>query len=859
MNLRRLPNLKGHVLLLTPLTLGVGAPLAAPLPGGTLDPLTVPKYVIPLVIPPEMPRSPAGVNSAYNVGANAQYNIANRQFQQQILPGGVWNIVNGRTDTFPATPVWSYGRADDPIPTGARLGTAPGVAPVPANESSFNYPAFTVEATADRVNSVRWVNELVAGGVDGYPCNSPLSTAGCAATFLPHVVAGSVDQSLHWANPAQLTCADGTVRTDCRPDPSSVINPDLGLPYTGPVPMVVHVHGSHVNPNSDGYPEAWWLPNASDTPTGYALTGAQFQQASNKNALPGSAFFRYRNDQAPTTIWYHDHTLGMTRNNVYAGPAGFWLIRGLYTDPLTGLTVPDTPNDVAGGPAVLPGKVGVIPTYPGRPTNPTLAGGCDPNFDGLCRAAIREIPVVVQDRAFNADGTLFYPQSRDFFNFIRPNAMIPYVPSDPATCGPTMTCSDIAPIWNPEFFGNTIVVNGSTWPDFQVTPQRYRLRLLNGTDARFLNLSMWIVPPRKGAVAPNAYTLNSQQLINRAKFVELPVYQIGGDQGFLPKVVEVSLGFATQLPGDGTLPPVPAAAPLPDQALMLNSAERADVIVDFTGLAPGTVVRMVNTGPDAPFGGFPAAPLADRNTTGQIMSFTVVAAGPGVVDPSTPVRNLVMPVDIPLAAPTATRQLSLNEAESDQICVRANAVNGKIKRVVLTLPQPAAPGTMPAICAQLNAVPFAPKEALLGTLPGGVPTPQFWADPITQNPALGATEDWDIFNYTVDAHPIHIHQVRFQIIERAGLVLDPVTGMPAIPGAVDLVTVRDPELTELGYKDMVTVYPGEYAKVRALFDIRGLYVWHCHIIEHEDNEMMLPFCVGGTSGRNCPGSTVPVL
>ncbi len=538
-----LPILKRSALLLTPLALGVSTALAAPLPGGTLDPLTIPKYVIPLVIPPEMPKS-AGA-SAYDQGATADYNIAERQFQQQILPGGIWNTVNGRTDPFPATTVWSYGRADDPIPPG-------GVAPVPATQSSFNYPAFTVETTSGNPTNIRWINELVAidpGTGKPYPSGNSMRT------FLPHVVTGSVDQSLHWANPGMLTCADGTVRTDCRPDPSSLVNPGLGLPYTGPVPMITHVHGAHVNPDSDGYPEAWWLPDASNIPVGYATQGAQFGQADGANALPGSAFFSYPNDQAATTIWYHDHTLGMTHNNVYAGPAGFWLIRGTYTDPVTTQTVPDSPAT-----GVLPGA-----GEGGRPTDPT-AGGCDPNFDGACRAAIREIPIAIQDRSFNLDGTLFYPQTRDFFNAIRPNAVVPYVPSDPTTCAATKTCSDIAPIWNPEFFGNTIVVNGNTWPDLQVAPQRYRLRLLNGSDARFLNLSLWIVPPtcnkKTGICVPatNAYSLDSQKLAGQRKYVEMPLYQIGAEQGFLPQVVEVTTGFATPLPGNGTIPAAVASA-----------------------------------------------------------------------------------------------------------------------------------------------------------------------------------------------------------------------------------------------------------------------------------------------------------
>jgi len=854
----------------------MSAAQAAPLPGGTLDPTTIPKYVIPLVIPPEMPKSAPG--SAYDQGATADYNIAMREFPQQILPGGVWTTLTpanpaGIPVPMPATPVFSYGRAEDPTPA---------IAPEQATISSFNYPAFTIEAMADTPDTVRWVNELVAPGADGYPCGSPLSTTGCAATFLPHVVTGSVDQSLHWANPNLSACQDGTARTDCRPDPNINVNPTLGQPYTGPVPMITHVHGAHVNPDSDGYPEAWWLPAASDitpctgvitlpypadpaapagTPTTYEQPvpagcyvpkGAQYGEALpvGTNLTPGSAYFSYRNDQAPTTLWYHDHTLGMTRSNVYAGPAGFWLVRGTWTDPVSGATVPDAPAT-----GILPGA-----GAGGRPTDPT-ATGCDPNFDAVCRAAIREIPVVIQDRSFNIDGTLFYALNRNFFNFIRPNATVPYVPYDPTTCVPLLTCSDIAPIWNPEFFGNTMVVNGTTWPDLQVQPQRYRLRLLDGADARFLNLSLRIVPPtcdkKTGVCVPDAkaYTLDADTL-QQKKYPEMPIYQIGAEQGFLPKVVEITTGFATKLPGTGTIPAIKTPAASPDQALLVAPAERADVILDFTGLQPGTVVRMINTGPDAPFGGFPAAPIADAGTTGQIMSFTVAAATG--TDPSTPVASLVLPTDIPIGPPSYTRGVSLNEAQSEQICVKANAINGQVKSVVYTYAYPN-PG-IAAACAALNAVPFAPKEALLGTMPGGVPTPQLWADPITQNPSLGTTEDWEMYNYTVDAHPIHVHLVRFKVIDRQPLAIDPLTGMPQIPAARDpLIPARPAELTEEGYKDTVIAYPGEVTRVRALFDIQGLYVWHCHILEHEDNEMMVPFCVGAAdSAGNCSGSTVPI-
>jgi len=102
---------------------------------------------------------------------------------------------------------------------------------------------------------------------------------------------------------------------------------------------------------------------------------------------------------------------------------------------------------------------------------------------------------------------------------------------------------------------------------------------------------------------------------------------------------------------------------------------------------------------------------------------------------------------------------------------------------------------------------------------------------VTENPAVGDTEEWNIYNFTVDAHPIHLHLVRFQVVRRT--LLNGVT--PSVNGV---------QPWETGYKDTVIAYPGEITTVKATFDIAGLYVWHCHIVEHEDNEMMRPYFVG---------------
>jgi len=842
-------------------TLLAPSAFAAALPGGTLDPLTIPKYVQPLVIPPVMPTAinqPVVLDAAGNPVAvpAANYNIAVRQFRQQILPGGVWNTVNGRTDAFNPTPVWSYGSAEDAVAHDA-AGNPTYVAPAPLGTpgATFNYPAFTLEEVSGVQSSVRWINDL----------KNPVT-----GNYLPHLLTGTVDQTLHWANPTNADCTNTaqTPQTDC-----ATLNP---APYTGPVPIVTHVHGAHVNQESDGYPEAWWLADANNIPAGYKKTGTLYTQRNGLtnvqgagdpadfDPVGGAAFYTYENTQPATTLWYHDHSLGITRLNVYAGTAGFYLVRGGVNDGAL-----DIQTNL---PAVLPG--------------PAPAGAADPNFNAAYRSTIREIPIVVQDRSFNADGSLFYPNNRTFFDGFTG----PYIGGN----------SDIPPIWNPEAFFNTMVVNGTTWPQLAVAPANYRFRLLNGSNSRFLNLSMFTVDPLTGMTTP----------------VELPFYQIGGDQGFLPDVVEVMTGFMTPIN------PVKAAniatrldaremaimsrisalqaklaistrpaqiasltariagqqaklvrmratkianitkrkmpAPDPMQALLMAPAERMDVIVDFSSLAPGTIVRMINTAPDAPFGGFPDIP-ADPATSGQVMQFVVsqpalasdaLTTSPQLLQLNAEAYNPAAPNALTGAATTvvaAPRQLSLNEEESAQVCVTVDATGALVTtqtfptfnpNIIADCATPADP-TIPA------GVPQAPREALLGLIAPDptqvgsplVGVPQLWKDPLTENPALDSTEFWDFYNMTVDGHPIHMHLVRYKIIQRQ--LFDPLSPTLAPLGRASL-----PLANEAGMKDTVLAYPGEITRIQATFNLAGLYVWHCHILEHEDNEMMRPFYVG---------------
>jgi len=130
-----------------------------------------------------------------------------------------------------------------------------------------------------------------------------------------------------------------------------------------------------------------------------------------------------------------------------------------------------------------------------------------------------------------------------------------------------------------------------------------------------------------------------------------------------------------------------------------------------------------------------------------------------------------------------------------------------------------------------------PRAALLGILDAhGDPVPLMWGDATTERIQLGATELWEIYNFTEDAHPIHIHQVQFQVFNRQHLVTEG-EGVAAPPARL-FGDAFPPEPWETGFKDTVIAYPGQVTRVKATFDLPGRFVWHCHILEHEDNEMM---------------------
>jgi spore coat protein A, manganese oxidase len=656
-----------------------GVPKAiAQISGGTLEPDVISKFQTALLIPPVMPTAGRIVLRG---GKNADYyEISMKQISQQILPVGL-----------PTTTVWGYGAVSSDSKRGLLL---------------HNAPSLTIEAKWNTPVRVKWINELLDAN----------------GNFLPHLL--PVDPTLHWANPP-----GGTEGRDTRPTLTSTPGR-----YTGPVPIVTHVHGAvGVGDESDGYAEAWYLPDAGNIPAGYATEGTWYNFFASKAATAhgvtwgsGFAIFQYPNANRASTVWYHDHVLGMTRLNVYAGPAGFYIIRG----------GPDGDDAVldsrSGTPAVLPGPA---PKENDQfPSNKTYY----------------EIPMAIQDRSFNIDGSLFYPTTRKFFDEI----VRDYIP-----------VGDFSPIWNPEFFGNTMMVNGNTWPFQTVEQVRYRFRFLNGCQSRFLILNFSSIPG-------------------------VEVWQIGNEGGFLSAPVNLTaLG----------------------NQLLMGLAERADVIVDFTNVPVGNYV-LTNVGPDEPFGGgVPEVDFdpSDAGSTGQVMQLRIVPAV--AADPTTPPQFLVLPAITPLSAATVTRPLALIEKMGEGFEADGEEVEG-------------------------------PVEALLGTVTAGVWTERLWMDPVTENPALGATEVWEFYNTTGDAHPMHIHETVFEVVNREGLVLN-TDGEVLQPIQLD-GNITSAEPWESGFKDTVIAYPGQVTRVRLQFNTLGQFVWHCHIVEHEDNEMMRPYRIG---------------
>ena len=598
---------------------GLSAPVAlAQIPGGTLDPDDVAKFVTPLLIPPVMPRADTITQRG---GKNVDYyEISMRQFEQQILPAGL-----------PQTTVWGYGAKSAQSKRGLLV---------------HNAPSLTIEAMWNRPVRVKWINELVDA----------------SGNYLPHLL--PVDPTLHWANPPGGPMHRDTppdVRRDAWSVHGARPDRDARARRGGSRRRQRRLCGGLVPAGRAEHPRG-----LRDRGHVVRLLRRQGRRRLRRRVGPGFATFQYPNENRASTIWYHDHALGMTRLNVYAGPAGFYLIRG---GPAGDDEVIDTRN---GRPATLPGPA------------PRENDKFPPN------KPYREIPIAIQDRSFNADGSLFYPDTREFFDEI----VRDYIPE-----------GEFSPIWNPEFFGNMIMVNGNTWPFLTVEQRRYRFRFLNGCQSRFLILDFAQIPG-------------------------VEVWQIGNEGGFLAAPVNLTADH--------------------DNRLLMGLAERADVIVDFTNVPAGKYV-LGNLGPDEPFGG--GIPdddfdLADPGSTGQIMQFDVVPAVD--VDDSTPPQFLQLPAITPL--PAATHHAAAGADREDGHGPRRGGERGR-----------------------------GPRRGAARHCRRRRRRRELWMEPVSENPAVGTTEVWEFYNTTGDAHPMHVHEVVFEVVNREGLVLEDDGGGRADP------------------------------------------------------------------------------
>jgi spore coat protein A len=500
------------------------------------------------------------------------------------------------------------------------------------------------------------------------------------------------------------------------------------------VPLITHLHGGHSDYQFDGNPEFFYSPGGKKQ-----VVGPQWDN------VPGgfTDTFRYDNNVPAGNLWYHDHALGLTRLNVYAGLAGFYFVRDEYD---TGLE--DNP-------------IG-LPAWP------------------------YEKAYAIQDRMFRDTGELFYssmPGEPFYSDFIidenGDNILEDYTNEFPGG-GPTALA---------EFFGDHMVVNGMIWPKEDVEPRNYRMHLLNGTDSRFMLLEF-----RHVAAGDT----------NPANGTPVPFTVIGSDQGLSSQAKVVT-------------------------QLMFEPGSRYDVVVDFSNIPADGRVIMTNLLGDSPFGGDLPGP-DDRfpdSQTDRVMAFDVSQTLSAVPDNfSVAGFNLgtttwnYSPSDTPH---TVTRKVALFEGTDE--FGRLQPLLGTAEPVV---------------------------DAAGNTVSGAIA----WHMPTTENPELGATEIWEIYNTTGDAHPVHLHLVNFEVLGRqeytSDVIEQPVeqhNGAEGMGFRLENIVLGDPvyvgdEYIENAPKDMVTALPEQVTRIKATFDKPGRYVWHCHILSHEDHEMMRVLHVG---------------
>jgi spore coat protein A len=598
--------------------------------------------------------------------------------------------------------------------------------------------------------------------------------------------------------------------------PMAIIPVDTTIPGANQAQnrTTVHLHGGLVPWISDGGPFDWWAPNGTH---GLSFLNNQVLNPAAIGTNKGEYY--YPNNQSARLVWYHDHAYGITRTNAYAGIASGYIIRDSAEGNMRNFGLPQFIE----------------------------AGG-------------REIPVIIQDKIFvgtninNLDptwvqkglpstlGSLWYPHvyEKNRWRLLGAGRNLP---------NPSVIA---------EMFGDTMLANGTVYPTVAVDPRRYRLRLLNACNARFLNLQLLVADPNN----PDGITIAGGQATNDPG----PNWLVlGTEAGFLKNPVIV--------PGKKAITFDPNTGNVLDYSLLTGNAERWDVIVDFNGFA-GKDIILYSDAP-APFPGGdprndyyfgnptnPVGPAAGFGPdTRQIMKFQVSTA---VVQEGNLalVQNLNAPapqnLNTPVAGPTIDPwNTSVNTGIDPflaNVDVNGNGDGSYTLNTALSRP--------PRVLT-LNEIfdAYGRLTQMLGTdtqVSGRLGQP--YANSPTETTNTGDVEIWEILNLTGDTHPIHFHLVNVQILNREDFNAATYVGGPYIPTPG---TLRSPDPTEMGWKETVKMHPGTVTRVIMKFDVPQIlkannkvlptpvsprtggneYVWHCHILEHEEHDMMRPLVV----------------
>ena len=563
----------------------------------------------------------------------------------------------------------------------------------------------------------------------------------------------------------------------------------------------VHLHGGLTSWFSDGTPFTDWSPQGFK---GISFLGNKVLRRLEQVPKEEAEYF-YTNEQSARMLWYHDHALGITRLNAYSGLASAYLIRDDFESKIL-VNLLGLPDFIEKGGRELPlvfqdkifqNKLDPDPTWPG---------------------------------AFKGAGNLWYPYQYD------PNRW---------TVGPTGTPPAVSNI--PEMFGDTMLVNGTAYPKATVDPRRYRLRMLNACQARFLNLQLY---EDNGSGFPDFAKPGPHWTV------------IGTEGGFLARPVNVPSGVQIIATADatGSRSVDPAA---PGGSLITAPAERWDLVVDFNGQA-GKKFILWNDAP-APYpGGDILNDYPDSNGVGdthRIMRFEVRADSKAI--PQDP-RFLLQPW-MPLAGDPLSR---IDPPLAGPVAEWPEFFNSWLTANTHPLPIPIRRG-MKVRQLTLNEIfdGYGRLIQMLGTntatTDGDFSRP--YAAPMdpnsltTENVKAGSTEVWQIANTTGDTHPIHLHLVNFQLLSRQPFDVNAYAaaakGQTVTP--TFLGPARGPDATELGWKETLKMHPGEVTTIIMKFNLPRLpfdvpssprtggmeYVWHCHILEHEEHDMMRPLVV----------------